>query len=135
MKTFRLVFILVVVMACHTHTIVAQVDRRFLDEIAFATRNGDASGLASFFNNKVELVLPSRSGVFSKEQAEFLVKDFFENYPPISFQLIHHGIRENSTFAIGRYNFNNGQFRLLYLTKTVDNQTLIHQVRVEKQDE
>lgn len=113
----------------------AQSEGKLPEAITAATRNGDAFELASYFNNKVELVLPSKSGVFSKEQAQFLIKDFFDNYPPVSFQVIHQGIRENATFAIGRYNYNRGQFRILFLTKTTGNQTLIHQLRVEKQDE
>jgi hypothetical protein len=115
--------------------LAAQTEGKLPDGITQATRSGDAVELASYFNNKIELVLPSKSGVFSKEQAQFLLKDFFENYPPSSFQIIHQGIRENATFAIGRYNHSKGQFRILFLTKNSGTQTLIHQLRVEKQDE
>ncbi|GAO30963.1 hypothetical protein JCM15548_13287 [Geofilum rubicundum JCM 15548] len=81
------------------------------------------------------MVLPDKSGVFSREQAQFLIKDFFDKHPPTSFQIIHQGERENATFAIGRYNYNQGQYRLLFLTKNNGHETLIHQLRVEKQDE
>jgi hypothetical protein len=114
---------------------MAQSEGKLSDAISHATRNGDAIALAAYFNSKIELVLPEKSGVFSKEQAQFLIKDFFDNHPPTSFQIIHEGERENATFAIGRYNYNKGQYRLLFLTKNNGNEIRIHQLRVEKQDE
>jgi len=116
-------------------TLQAQSTGTLPNEIIQATRDGDAFKLGEYFNAKIELVLPSNSGVYSKEQAQFMMKNFFSNYPPISFQIIHQGIRENATFAIGKYTHSKGQFRILFLAKTENNKTLIHQLRIELQDE
>ncbi len=112
-----------------------QSKNSFPQGITTATQKGDASELAEYLNSKVELILPSKSGVFSKEQAQYMIKDFFENNSPTSFRIIHQGMRDNSSFAIGTYSCPKGQFRMQFLTKNVDSQTLIIQIRIEKQDE
>ncbi len=111
-----------------------QTDGTLEESIIRATRNANSVELANYFNQRIELILPDKSGVFSKEQAQFLMKEFFDSYKPLSFEIIHQGIRENATFAIGRYHYNNGQFRILFLAKTIENQMLIHQIRIEPQD-
>jgi len=135
MKTFNLILLSIALIVIPYITVNAQSQGKLPNEIINATRNGNANALASYFNNKIEIVLPNKSGVFSKEQAKYLIKNFFEKNPPTSFQIIHQGERENATFAIGRYNYRGGQFRLVFLTKNNGRQTLIHQLRVEKQDE
>lgn len=112
-----------------------QGNNSFPQEITNATQEGNAIELADYFNNKIELILPSKSGVFSKEQAQFMMKDFFDNNTPTSFQIIHQGVRDNSSFAIGKYSSVKGQYRLQFLTKNIDNKTLIIQIRIDKQDE
>lgn len=104
-------------------------------KVVQAVKNGDASGLNPFLNNKIELVLPGESGVFSKEQAHFILKDFFNDYKVSSFQVLHHGTRQKATFAIGQYNCSNEKYRMYFLVKNDDNnQSLIHQIRIEKQE-
>ena len=107
----------------------------FPQEIVKATQQGDANNLASHFNDKIELILPERSGVFSKEQAQFIMRDFFNDHKPTSFQVNHEGVRDNSAYVIGRYVCSKDQFRFYFLTKNVDNKTVIIQIRVDKQDE
>jgi hypothetical protein len=135
MKHLKLLLFTLCCLLLSVHQTAAQPEGRLPDAITMATRNGDAFELSTYFNSKIELVLPNKSGVFSKEQAQFLIKDFFQSYPPVSFQIIHQGVRENATFAIGRYNYNTGQYRIVFLTKNTGNQTFIHQIRVERQDD
>lgn len=135
MKTLKYFLLASTYLILSLSSVMAQGEGKLPEAISVATRNGDASGLASYFNTKIEMVLPDKSGVFSKEQAQFLIKDFFDKHQPTSFQIIHQGERENATFAIGRYNYKGGQYRLVFLTKNNGNQPLIHQLRVEKQDD
>jgi hypothetical protein len=107
-------------------------------KVVMALKKGNAAGLTPFLNERLELVIPGKSGVFSKEQAYFILKGFFEDHPVISFQILHHGARENSTFVIGRYNCRQGQYRLYFLIKNnpqEPGQIVIHQIRIEKQDD
>ena len=107
----------------------------FPRDIVSATQNGNAVELAKYFNDKVEIILPSKSGVYSKEQAQFVMRDFFSSNRPTSFQINHEGKRDNSSFAIGRYVSAKEQFRFYFLTKVVDGKTVIIQIRIDKNDE
>jgi len=108
---------------------------QFPDAIISATKEANADELANYFNSKVELVLPQKSGVFSNSQARLILDDFFNKNPNIQFHIIHQGDRENSSFAIGKYQTANKVFRFYFLTKTKDKKTYIHQLRIEKEDD
>ena len=103
-------------------------------EVVTAVKKGDAIAIKPFLNNKVELLLPGESGVYSQEQAHFVLKSFFENNKVTSFKVLHHGTRQNATFAIGEYNCSNDEYRIYFLVKITGDKKLIHQIRIEKQD-
>ncbi|MFO8000130.1 MAG: DUF4783 domain-containing protein [Marinilabilia sp.] len=105
------------------------------ETVVEAVKNGNASEINPFLNNKIELVIPGKSGVFSKEQAHFILKDFFKDNKVKSFEVLHHGTRQNATFAIGRYECSTDNFRMYFLVKNSDGKPVIHQIRIEKQDE
>jgi len=121
-------FILVI---CISTTLSGQIP----DGIARATENADAGELSSYFNVKIELVLPEKSGVFSDSQAKLVLEEFFKNYPCNSFKIIHQGNRQNSAFAIGKYSTDNKTYRFYFLTKIKEEKTYIHQLRIEKEDD
>ncbi|MGQ1787574.1 MULTISPECIES: DUF4783 domain-containing protein [unclassified Saccharicrinis] len=100
-----------------------------------ATKTSDAAELSKYFNSKIELVLPQKSGVFSSAQAKLVLDEFFKKNPVRSFHIIHQGVRENSSFAIGKYQTNNSTYRFYFLTKNKDSKTFIHQLRIEQQDD
>ncbi len=105
------------------------------DSIIKATQKANAQELSQYFNGKIELVLPQKSGVFSESQAKLVLEDFFKHNPIKSFRIIHQGKRENSAFAIGKYQSTNNVYRFYFLTKNKENKTYIHQLRIEKEDD
>lgn len=100
-----------------------------------AIQGGDSHALAEGFNDNIELILPSQSGVFSKSQAEYIMADFFRKNPPSGFNIIHQSQKESSSFAIGKYTASNGSYRFSFLSKSDGRSILIIQLRIEKQDE
>jgi len=100
--------------------------------IITAVSGGNAEKLANYFNDNIELVIPQKSGIFSKSQAQMILKEFFTKNPPSSFKIIHQGSRQNASFAIGNYNSGNNFYRFYFLTKKTNNKLLIHQLRIEK---
>ncbi len=113
----------------------AQNKNAISSDIVNAVKDGNASELSEYFNENIELVIPQKSGIFSKSQAEMVLKDFFTQNPPKGFKIIHEGSRQNASFAIGNYTTNSGIYRLSFLTKNVNNKLLIHQLRIEKQND
>lgn len=100
-------------------------------EIVSALNSGNASALSSFFNNNIELVVESRNDIFSKQQANSIVADFFRRNPVESFTVIHRGEREASSFVIGTLRTSNGSFRVYILTRKSGNNDVIQQFRIE----
>ena len=105
------------------------------DELANAIRTGDAHQVATFFDAKVDLALPSQEDVYSKAQAELLIKDFFIKNPPKTFTLVHKGSsKEGSLFAVGTLVCTNGTtFRISFVMKSLNGQNSIQELRIEKQ--
>jgi hypothetical protein len=105
------------------------------DGIVNATRSNNSEQLAQFFNEKVELIIPGKSGLFSSDQAEQVIKSFFTTNPSSDFKIIHQGVRDNSSYAIGQYTTKGQNYRVYFLVKESGGKSLIHQLRIEKQDE
>ncbi|SMO80261.1 protein of unknown function [Saccharicrinis carchari] len=116
-------------------TLLASASAQFPEAIVKATKNANAEALSEYFNNKIELVLPQKSGVFSDAQAKLVLNEFFKNNPVVNFSIIHQGVRENSSFAIGKYQTSSMAYRFYFLTKKTDNKTYIHQLRIEEQND
>ena len=51
---------------------------QFPEAIIKATKSTNAIELSKYFNSKIELVLPEKSGVFSSAQAKLVLNDFFK---------------------------------------------------------
>ena len=68
--------------------------------ISIAIKAGNAKELANFFNSTIELVILEKEDVYSKPQAEQILKDFFKNYKPVNFLILHKGGKEVTTYAI-----------------------------------
>jgi hypothetical protein len=103
------------------------------DGIVVSIQNGNDVSLAAFFNENVELVVESHDDVYSKSQAQQIVADFFKSNKPKQFKIIHDGGKEDTRYAIGSLITANGTFRVYFLLKSKNNNSYIHQLRIEKQ--
>ena len=114
-------------------TIVSQSFSQIPDEIVLSIQNGNDEILASYFNQNVELVVQTHDDVFSKSQAQQIVAEFFKANKPTKFNIIHQGGKDGARYAIGSLVTNTGTFRVYFLMKNKDNNSYIHQLRIEKQ--
>lgn len=103
------------------------------EEIVTALKKGNAKDLAKYFNQNVELVIFNQEDVYSKAQAELILKDFFSKNQPTDFSVLHQGGKEGARYAVGEIKTNNGNFRVFFLLKIVKEQPFIHQFRIEKE--
>ena len=104
-------------------------------EITNAIRSGDARTVARYFNNTVDLTILSQEEVYSKAQAEQVLRDFFQKNTPRSFSLIHKGVsREGAKYAIGNLTTGQGvQYRTYFFVKQIGSGEFIQELRFEKQ--
>lgn len=86
----------------------------------------DPKNLTKYFNDYVEISFDGEKSSYSKTQAEFVMKDFFKKHPPVSFELIHQGAsKEGLKYAIGKYSFSKGSYRVYILIKQFKGNYLI----------
>ncbi|MCG8410879.1 MAG: DUF4783 domain-containing protein [Bacteroidales bacterium] len=104
-------------------------------DIVIAFKVGSAEELARHFNKTIELVIVDTEDVYSNIQAQQIMDNFFTNHYPKKFELIHKGGKEESKFAIGKLVTFNGTFRVYILIKVKNNKPLIHQLRIETEDD
>ncbi len=105
-------------------------------KITAAIKSSNATELAKYFNNSIDLTIPDSEGTYSKVQAEQIIKSFFVKYPPVSFTINHQGkSNDGSVYAIGTYKSKTLTFRTYYLAKPIGGQLLIHQLKFESREE
>ncbi len=107
------------------------------DDVASAVKTGNASNVSKFFSANIDLKILNKEDVYSKAQAELILKDFFAKNPVKSFAVIHKGTSKNGDqFAIGTYETTAGKkFRSYFLFKKEGAGLTIQQLRFETQDE
>jgi hypothetical protein len=102
------------------------------DALVLAFKTGNYRELGKYLNESIELAILENEHVYSKSQAELLLKDFFSKYPPSNFVIIHEGGKEGSRYAIGTLTTAKGEFRIYFLLKAKDSIQVIQQLRIEQ---
>jgi len=105
------------------------------NDIAIAFKVGTAKELSRFFNENLELEVEEKESIYSRSQAERIMDNFFTKYPPKNFKFVHKGGKKEAQYAIGKLITFNGNFRVYMLLKTKNGKKLIHQLRIEKENE
>lgn len=104
------------------------------DEVIQGFKDGKAETVSKFFNNSIELIINNQENIYSKTQAEIILKDFFKKNSAQSFSILHQGGKGESKYVIGSLNTSQGKYRITILLKLSNNKTYIHQLRIEKDE-
>jgi hypothetical protein len=99
-----------------------------------AFKTGNAVELSKFFNSSIELAIPGQEDIYSRQQAELVVKNFFAKHVPTNFIILHKGGKEGSQYAIGNLTTPTGNYRVTLLIKLKENKPYIHQLRFEEEN-
>lgn len=106
------------------------------DNIAAAIRTGNAKEVSKYFADNVDMKVLDQENIYSKAQAELILKDFFSKHPVKAFTLAHKSAERNdSQFAIGTLTTANGNYRVHFLMKKSASGMAIHQFRIEPSDD
>ena len=102
------------------------------DDIVNSIRTGNSKSLSGFFADNIDLTVLDKEGVYSKAQAEFIVKDFFAKHFPKDFKIVHQGeSKDGAKFTIGALTAGDGNFRVYILVKKTGDKNGITQLRFE----
>jgi len=128
MKNIFLSILFTVSLVVHANPIVD-------DAVIKALKNGNEKVLANYFNTSIDLTIPNNEGVFSKEQAELILKTFFDKSKPSNFKVVHDGdSKNNAHYAIGNLNTNQGTYRTYILYKKNSTRITILELRIESDE-
>lgn len=109
----------------------AQDQTKIPGGISIAIKAGNAAELAKYMNSTIELLLLDKEDFYKKNAAEAILNDFFQEYPTRDFTIRHQGAKNDAQYAIGNLRTEKGDFRVYFLLKKVDQDLLIHQIRIE----
>jgi hypothetical protein len=102
-----------------------------IDDVITAMKSGNASQVAKYFDNNVEITMPDKSNSYSKSQGELVLKDFFTTSMVKSFDVIHKGENAGSQYCIGNLITKAGTFRTTIYMKQKGDQQVLQELRFE----
>jgi hypothetical protein len=115
-------------------TLLEAQSRDIFDEISVSIRSGNPREVSKFFNSTVEMTIPNSENIYSKTQAEHILRDFFAAHPPTVYNIIHKGASsQNAQYAIGKLQTANGNFRTYIFVKESGGRFFIQELRFEKE--
>lgn len=129
MKIAGIKYLVIVLMMASASMASADV----FDDIISLIKAQNAKGLTNYFNNNVALTVDDTEGVYSKQQAEIILKHFFTLNPPKTVEIKHRSSTSGtSRYVIGTYETTQGEYRVYVFMKGSGNGMLIHEMRFEK---
>ena len=94
---------------------------------------GDSDKLSAWFASNLELDILGSVSACSKVQATQIMKDFFVNYTPKSFSIVHKSGKAPLTYAIGSLSAGGEKFRVTLFVMTQEKGNQIQQLRIERE--
>jgi len=129
MKSVKIIPVLVFVLLNLAGS--AQEQTKIPGGISIAIKAGNAFELSKYMNSTIEILLLDKEDFYKKNVAETILKDFFTEYKTKDFTIRHQGAGNDAQYAIGNLKTEKGDFRVYFLLKKVDQDLLIHQIRIE----
>ena len=102
------------------------------DRVVAALGTGNSKELAQHFIPNIDLTVGGSSDVYSKAQAEQIVRKFFNDNPPIDLVIEHSGVSKvGDKYYIGILRSRTGHFRVTFFLKRTGDQLQVKQLRIE----
>ncbi len=96
-------------------------------------QNGDSERLSAWFAPNLEIDIMGNSSVCSKQQAKQIIRDFFNEFSPKSFDIVHKSGKAPMNYAIGNLSAGGSKFRVTLFVKTQKEGNFIQQMRIERE--
>ncbi len=103
------------------------------DKVVEALKTGSSGELAALFVADIDLTLPGSSDVYSKAQAEQILRKFFNDHPPVGLVIEHSGVNKfGDQYFIGILRTRTGYFRTTFFLKKGATEYQVKQLRIEQ---
>jgi hypothetical protein len=125
-KTFTLLFTAAVLITGSAFKPISGIE-----DVIGALKAGNATEVAKYIDESVELSLPDKSDNYSKAQAVMILKDFFNSTAVNGFQVKHKGDNNGNQFCIGTLQTRSGDYRTTVFMKTKNERQSIKEIRFQ----
>lgn len=112
--------------------ISVQFQADLITDISSQFKSGNANEIAKNFNANIDFSIADESDVYSKPQAEQILRDFFTKHTPSNSSVIH-VINTNPNYQIGILSLEtkSGKFRITVTFKKITGSFLITELRID----
>lgn len=110
---------------------ISQTNQDVFIPIGKYIKSGDSESLAAWFAPSIELDLLGKVSECSRAQAVRILHDFFHEYTPKSFYVLHKSGRAPMKYAIAHLDAGGDKFRISIFVKIEDDGNYIQQIRIE----
>lgn len=107
------------------------VDARLMKALG----QGDATNMADYFHESLEMTILEKDYVASKNQAARIMENFFKEHPPTGFTISFEGTKDKSKYAIGSLTTAEANFRVNIFFLNKENKRLIYYLSIENESQ
>lgn len=100
--------------------------------IAKYMEGGDAEKLSAWFADNLEISILSVTNDSSRNQAKQIMKSFFSQYTPRSFEISHKAGRSNMKYALGALNAGGELFLVTIFVSCKESTYKIQQIKIDR---
>ncbi|MBK9175532.1 MAG: DUF4783 domain-containing protein [Flavobacteriales bacterium] len=102
------------------------------DQVVDALKTGDPAALAAHFIANIDLTVKANSDVYSKAQAEQIMRKFFNENPPVDMVIEHSGVsKSGDKYFIGILRTRNAYYRTTFFLKRIGDAFQLKSLRIE----
>ncbi|MBN9482859.1 MAG: hypothetical protein BGO70_08280 [Bacteroidetes bacterium 43-93] len=104
-----------------------------LEDVTNGIRNGNVTMITKYLDNTVAITMSNNQSIYSKAQAEIVLRDFFTKNPVKQFTVRQGGPSGTSAkYAVGALETSNGTFQVYLVMNLKDDNFLLREIRFEK---
>lgn len=105
------------------------------DKVVALLKAGNSKELSSHFASKIDLAVEDKDDVYSRAQAELIIKKFFATHAPTSVTVVHSGTSNMGIkYSICNMVTEKGTFRVSFHVKEVGGKGYIQKLSIEESD-
>ena len=128
-------FVLLVNFTLFVFTVHAQQNNANpLEDMVNALRNDRVADMVKYFDNFVPVTINNKQSIYSHNQAEIVLKEFFEKNNPKNFTVMENGSPDNSSkFMIGYFTTPAGVKYNVYILMRLKGNFILQEMKLNKE--